>query len=331
MPGPITCDTLQGTMQKNRDYLIDIARKYYMDGLSQQEIARELGISRPTVSNLLKQCREEGIVTINIEDFSSSLTQTLADQLKTACPLREVIVVQSQMNTEQTLTTAGEAASGFLLKRLRDGITLGLSWGTSLHQFVRQVPRHPVLDAEVIQMVGSLGAENPESDGFELVRTLAHKLNAGYSLLHAPILVKTPELKRMLEQERRLGEVLDKMASIDIAFVGVSSDHPEDSSLVREGFLSAAEARRILDAGGVGHICCYHYDRNGRFLDVEENRRIIGVRSFELTDIPEVVGIACGSRKAEAILGALRGGLIDTLITDEAAALSILSSLKQGG
>jgi deoxyribonucleoside regulator len=318
-------------MQKNRDYLIDIARKYYMEGLSQQEIAREFGISRPTVSNLLKQCREEGIVTIQIEDYSSSLTQALADQLKTVCPLREVVVVQSQMNQEMTLSTAGEAAADLLLKRLRDGITLGLSWGTSLYQFVRQVPRRPVVDAEVIQMVGSLGAENPESDGFELVRNLAHKLNSGYSLLHAPILVKTPELKKMLEQEQRLEAVLEKMASIDIAFVGISSDCPEDSSLVREGFLSAAEAQKIVEAGGVGHICCYHYDRDGRFLDVEENRRIIGVRSFELTDIPEVVGVACGSRKAEAILGSLRGGLIDTLITDEAAALSMLSSLKQGG
>lgn len=318
-------------MQKNRDYLIDIARKYYMEGLSQQEIAREFGISRPTVSNLLKQCREEGIVTIQIEDYSSSLTQALADQLKTVCPLREVVVVQSQMNQEMTLSTAGEAAADLLLKRLRDGITLGLSWGTSLYQFVRQVPRRPVVDAEVIQMVGSLGAENPESDGFELVRNLAHKLNSGYSLLHAPILVKTPELKKMLEQEQRLEAVLEKMASIDIAFVGISSDCPEDSSLVREGFLSAAEAQKIVEAGGVGHICCYHYDRDGRFLDVEENRRIIGVRSFELTDIPEVVGVACGSRKAEAILGSLHGGLIDTLITDEAAALSMLSSLKQGG
>ena len=318
-------------MQKDRDYLIDIARKYYMEGLSQQEIARELGISRPTVSNLLKQCREEGIVTIQVEDFSSSLTQALADQLKTVCPLREVVVVQSQMSQELTLSTAGEAAADLLVKRLRDGITLGLSWGTSLHQFVRQVPRRPVVDAEVIQMVGSLGAENPESDGFELVRNLAHKLNSGYSLLHAPILVKTPELKKMLEQEQRLKAVLEKMASIDIAFVGISSDHPEDSSLVREGFLSTGEAQKIVEAGGVGHICCYHYDRDGRFLDVEENRRIIGVRSFELTDIPEVVGVACGSRKAEAILGSLRGGLIDTLITDEAAALSMLSSLKQSG
>lgn len=317
-------------MQKDRDYLIDIARKYYVERLSQQEIARELGISRPTVSNLLKQCREEGIVTIQIEEVSSSLTQALADQLKTSCPLREVVVVQSQMNPDQTLSTAGEAATDFLLKRLRDGLTLGLSWGTSLHQFVRQVPRRPVVDAEVIQMVGSLGAENPESDGFELVRSLAHKINAGYSLLHAPILVKTPQLKEMLEQEERLKSVLEKMACIDIAFVGISSDRPEDSSLVREGFLSGTEAQKIVEAGGVGHICCYHYDREGRFLDVEENRRIIGVRSFELTDIPEVVGVACGSRKADAILGALRGGLIDTLITDEAAALSMLSSLKQG-
>jgi DNA-binding transcriptional regulator LsrR (DeoR family) len=258
------------------------------------------------------------------------LTQALADQLKTACPLREVVVVQSQMSQEMTLATAGEAAAGLLLERLGDGLTLGLSWGTSLYQFVRQVPRRPVVDAEVIQMVGSLGAENPESDGFELVRNLAEKLHAGYNLLHAPILVKTPELKRMLEQEQRLKAVLEKMPSIDIAFVGISSDRPEDSSLLREGFLTGAEAQRIVDAGGVGHICCYHYNREGRFLDVEENRRIIGVRSFELTDIPEVVGVACGSRKAEAILGALRGGLIDTLITDEAAALSMLSSLKQG-
>ena len=80
-------------------------------------------------------------------------------------------------------------------------------------------------------------------------------------------------------------EVLQKMNSIDIALVGISSDIPESSSLVREGFISAGEQEEILKAGAVGHICGYHYDRKGDFLDIPANERVVGIKKKELKSI----------------------------------------------
>ena len=96
--------------------------------------------------------------------------------------------------------------------------------------------------------------------------------------------------------------------------------------MVREGFLDVTEARRIRSDGGIGHICGLHFDRDGRFLDDPQNDRVVGIDRDQFRRIPEVIGVACGAEKAEAILGALRGGLISALVTDEQAALRMLSA-----
>jgi DNA-binding transcriptional regulator LsrR (DeoR family) len=302
---------------------------YYLDGKSQAEIAAEYEISRPTVANILKQCREEGIVEIRIEDSSSSLVSALSNQLQAELALETVTVVPSEGDPLANLVSTGKAAGELLHTLLEDSMEIGISWGTSLYQLVSNISRKSYAGIEVIQMVGGLGADNVNMDGFELAQALAKKLNGTYKTIQAPICVQTRELKEMLEEEHRISQVLEKMTSIDIALVGISSDIPESSSLVREGFISVEEQEKILKAGAVGHICGYHYDKQGKFLLVSANERVVGVGKEELKGLPRVIGVAAGAQKGRAILGAARGGIINGIVTDEAAALAILSSLKR--
>lgn len=315
-------------IQKDRNFLIDLARKYYINGLSQQELARHFGISRPSVSNLLKQCREEGIVEIRIQESDSSLVTALAERIKKDFGLRSVVVVPSQDDSSSTLTLAGSAAAELLQTRLLDRQVVGLSWGSSLYQVVKALNSQSVVDVEVLQMAGSLGMENPSYDGFELSRNLARKLNGNCHLIQAPVIVKNLELKKLLLQEPLISETMAYMDKIDVALVGMSSDAPEHSSMVRDGFIDISDARKIRDLGGIGHICALHYDRQGVLLDIPENQRVVGISWDDLIKIPEVIGVACGSEKSEAILGAIKGGLINSLITDENAALRILSQAE---
>lgn len=312
---------------RDRNFLIDLARKYYIDGLSQQEIASRFNISRPTVSTLLKRCREEKIVEIRIQESDDSLVTALAERLKSNFGIDSAIVVPSGDDSNATLAAAGAAAAELLVNILTDRIRIGLSWGSSLYHVVQALPTQSVVDTEVIQLAGSLGMANPAFDGFELARSLALKLNGSCKLIQAPVVVKNPELKSLLLQERPIAETMSRMSELDLALVGLSSDIPEYSSMVREGFQDIAEAQLVQSAGGVGHICGLHYDRDGRFLKIAENEKIVGIDSGTLRRIPKIIGIACGSEKADAILGALRGGLVSSIVTDEHAALRMLSNL----
>ncbi|MCK5736731.1 MAG: hypothetical protein KAH21_09645, partial [Spirochaetaceae bacterium] len=155
-------------IKKDRNTLIDIARKYYIDGLSQQEIARKFKISRPSVSNLLKQCRDEKIVEIRIQESDYSLVNALAERLKSSFDMKTVLVVSSEDDIQTTLAAAGTATAGLLENRLKDGLRIGLSWGSSLYYVVKALQSQTVVDIEVVQLTGSLGLANTAFDGFEL-------------------------------------------------------------------------------------------------------------------------------------------------------------------
>lgn len=315
-------------ISRDREFLIEIARRYYIDGSSQQEIARQFNISRPSVSALLKRCREEKIVEIRIQESEKSQMNLLAERLKSAFSTDNIIVVPTGNEEVSTLISAGRAAAEFLNSKITDHMKIGLSWGSSLYHVVNELPLRHVTGIEVIQMAGSLGMKNTAYDGFELTRELARKLNGNCRFIQAPVIVKNSELKELLLKEPPIRETMKYMPFLNLAIVGLSSDRPEISSMVREGFIEKSEATFIQSEGGIGHICGLHYDSNGNFLDIQQNRRVVGINQDQLKKIPDLIGIACGTEKAEAIHGALCGGLINTLVTDEQAALKILR-LKQ--
>ena len=315
-------------IQKDKDFLIDVAKKYYFEGLSQQQIANFFSISRPSVSNLLKQCRKEKIVDIRIQESESSLVNALSERLKKDFNLKSVVVVPSKNDPGDTLAAAGAAAAKLFESKLKNNMRIGLSWGSSLYQVVEAIPQQSSVDMEIIQLVGSLGMANPSFDGFELARELSRKVNGSYHLIQAPVVVKNIKLKKLLLQEHPISDTIKKMNRIDLALVGISSDIPEHSSMVREGFISIKEASQIQSLGGKGHICGYHFNKDGNLMDIPENKGIIGIDINQMQNIPQVIGVACGSEKAEAILGAIRSGLINGIVTDENTILKILSSVK---
>ncbi len=311
-------------MQRSRDFLVEIARRYYIDELSQQEIAKEYNFSRPTVSNILKQCKEEGIVEIRIRD-GSPFSTALGDRLKKVFNLENAIIIPSTEDRTAVLSRVGAEAAAYAALVIKDGTRVGIAWGTSLYQMVHQMKQLDVVDTSVVQLMGGLGASNPQYDGTDLARELSKLLNARYHPLQCPVLVKSKEVKEILISEPTIEEALSRTKDLDIAFVGISSNDPEKSATVKAGFLNLTEAEEIMKAGAVGHICGYSYDKHGQMLDYPVNHRIIGIEFNKLINIPNRVGIACGADKATAIKAALEAKLITTLITDESAALRILS------
>jgi deoxyribonucleoside regulator len=309
--------------------LISVAKLYYVEGLSQQEIADRISVSRPTVSNLLKRCKEEGIVEVRIKE-TNSLAYVLQRELKSAFGLRDVVVVPSGPDESLTVEEIGRAAAEQLVRSLRDGSRIGISWGVTTYKAVMALNVAPKYqNIEVCQLVGALGSIDPIHDGYELARTLAMKLNGTFTTIQAPGVVSSVEAKAYFMREPGIAAAIEKARAVDVAILSVSSDEPESSSLVRAGFITGEESAEISRKGSVGHSCGLHFDLDGNLFPSPLNDRIVGISSEDLRRIPEVILAACGTGKAYAILGALRSGLYHVLAIDEAAALKILAETKK--
>ena len=308
-----------------RETLIAVARMYYEQDLSQQEIARKLDVARSSVSAMLKLCREQGIVEIRVNDDTSHTTR-LASVLRERFGLAEVVVVPASADPGQAKSHVGMAAARRLRPLLRDGVRIGISWGTTLYELVRHVEPQTLRDVEVLQLHGGLGAGDPSIDGFGLAQKLAEKLAGGYRIVQAPLVVRDVALKEMLLKEPGIAQVLADAASVDLALFGIGSNLPGVSSLVRAGFLRAQDSEALLSSGAVGTVCGLHIGADGSVLSCDVNDRVVGVDQATLMQIPLRVGVAAGAEKTAVVLAALRGGFITMLIVDEPIAASLVGA-----
>jgi deoxyribonucleoside regulator len=132
-------------------------------------------------------------------------------------------------------------------------------------------------------------------------------------------------VREVLLQDHNIRGTLARAERADIALVGIGSTRSDLYSLLRAGYMDEAEAERIRATGAVGDICAQHYSLTGEWLDIDINRRVVGISLDILSRIETVIGVAGSSRKGTAILGALRGRYVNVLITDDQAAQKVLA------
>jgi deoxyribonucleoside regulator len=310
--------------EEKRTLLAKVASLYYEKNLTQAEIAQQLNISRPQVSRLLAESRQEGVVEIIIH-YPVNKTASFKQDLLECFNLKEVLLVPSEhLGYTQLAERLGVAAARHLEERLQDGMILGISWNTGVYQVVNALRAARQKKVTVVQLTGAVGSVNPLIDGPDLTRWLAQTLGGQYKYLPAPLLVDSPETRRALLQDSSIRESMVLMTQLDMALVGVGGLSPQLSSLLLAGYITPAELREIIRQGGVGDICSYHYDLHGRILPLELHERLIGINLNTLKQTPYVIGVGGGLDKAAAVLGALRLGALDCLVTDEIAARAVL-------
>lgn len=306
------------------DLLIEIATLYYYDGLTQREIAKRFGISRSNVSRLLTEARNRGIVEIKVKQ-KIPLDYNLQKEIRSRFSLKDVKILKFYgLDYQEMLRKLGTIAARYLKTILNKVSIVGMSWGTAIYEVVNAFESEFYQNIEVIQMIGGIGAENPDIDGTELARRLAEKVGGRYRYLHAPLIVENADIKKAIIVEKNVKEVLQKVKKADVAIVGIGSTDPTVSSLVRAGYLNKKELNEIRKLGAVGDICARHFDINGNLCQIDLNERVIGIDTDVLKDINYVIGVAGGKAKASAILGVLRGGYINVLISDNKAISEVL-------
>lgn len=307
------------------ELMVEAATLYYEEDLTQAEIGARLATSRSTVSRLLRDARAQGIVQITIHHPWARHSQ-LEARLRSEFSLRDARVLRAgHKPPEQVLDGVGMLAARYLQETIGDGMVLGVSYGRSIAATIRHLTPPRPLDLVVVQLLGALGSDNPLIEGANLARNLAAKYGAAYRYLYAPLMVEDPRTRDLIAQEPLVQDVLAVGRTADVALIGIGALGDEAPSLIYRGYLTAADVARLRELGGVGNMCAQFFDEHGRELDTDLNRRSISIGLDGLRQVGTVVAAASGPRKARAILGALRAGRVDVLISDDVAVEEVVA------
>jgi DNA-binding transcriptional regulator LsrR (DeoR family) len=310
--------------------LLSAARLYYLQGRSQAEIAETMGTSRSNVSRMLTEAQKQGIVEIRINDPEGRVNE-LEDELRDTFGLRDVRVAHAGLAPGLRIEDqVGTQAARLLLDRLKDSMTVALSWGHTLQSMVYATTSEQEFHRlSLVQLVGGLSSISNEISGQELVRELAVRLGAEYRFLHAPATLESARSRDALLAEPSIADALAEAGRADMAFVGIGTpSHGSSAALLNSMNLDPSDLQSFWDAQPVGDVAARYFNADGQPIHGAVDDCVLGIGLEELLGIPNVVGVAYGRAKTPGVLGALRGRLIDSLVCDETLARSLLSDAR---
>ena len=318
--------TVSESRSTGEDLLLRVAWFYYKDELTQDEIARRLSVSRASVGRMLDRARKAGLVTINLNADHLNAFE-VSRQLRRTFRLAEALVIpdhETEVGDHHGLNARlGRGGAQFMSTHLRPGGTLGVGWGETVSQVIASTSFGAVGPIHMVSLTGGVDAYLPAflSSKSEGEGAMGEMTTA--TVIPTPIVASTPELAAALKAEPAIQQVLKQACGVDQAIVGVGTP-TADATIVEMGYLEAEDVRTLRDHAVVGDILGQFFDASGRVVKLPIHDRRIGIELTDLAQIPKVVGVAGGLHKVDAILGALRGGFLDVLVTNELAALRLL-------
>lgn len=317
--------------EQHFELLAQIAGYYYEHNLKQKEIAERTGYSRSMVSRLLAEAREKGVVEVSI-NYPLKRCLDIEEALQQALNLRIVRVLsRGALGYDQMLRKLGSMAARLIEELVGAGARkIGIAWGTALWETTSALRKSNYADSRIYQIIGASGSLDPEIDGPNLARALAEALGGQYFTIPAPLIVESQVTRDALLHDPIVARVMQESISLDLALVGIGSMAPDSSTWVRSGYLNSEQLVSLANQGAVGDVCGNIFDRTGIILnDIPIRNRIVGISADDLTKIPLKLGISAGEMKIQPILGACRANLVNCLVTDEVAGLSVLEAFRE--
>ena len=307
-----------GRIARNR---MRIAWMYYVEGLTQNEIADRLGIGRVTVVRNINEAIKQREVKIWIEGDVSECFE-LEAQLKQVFGFKEAIVVPEPLSPENLTKSIGVAAGMFVSDTLRDDMTVGVGWGATLYESLQTLAPRVLENVQVISLLGGIVQArkfNPAEFAWQFARILA----ADCYLFQAPAVVDSPETREALIERCGLRDIFRRAERLDLALLSVGAVAPS-STAFRFNLISDEERVSLVKMGAVGDMLFNFYDRDGELVDHPVNSRVMSLPIGQLRTVPTRVIASGGNDKVDCLLGAIK--LIDcnVLITNEATARELL-------
>ncbi len=314
------------------DRLDDAARAgwlYYIAGRTQDDIAAHLGISRQAAQRLVSMAVSEKLVRVWM-DHPIAQCLELGEAMRARFGLRRVEVIPSDPASADGTLGLGEAGAAEIQRWLRraEPQVIAVGTGRTLKAAVDRLPPIACPQHRIVSLTGNLGPDGSAAY-YNVIFSMAELVDARHFPFPLPVFVASAAERDMLHGQGLIRSTLDLAAAADVAFVGIG-EMDEAAPLFVDGFLSRRELSDLKALGAAGEICGWIFDAAGAMLGEGANDRTASA------PIPDrgrtaVVALAKGPRKLPAIAAALRGGLVNGLITDEATAAALLTGEGQPG
>lgn len=312
---------------ETRNLYIKIAHWYYTLGMTQDEIAKRLSFTRQKVNKMINSLADMGIVTIKVNGYERSKT-SYECALEEYFGLKQVIVSESYQEVSDYLPTLANTAAQYLEDIIQANSVIGVSWGKTLAAVISNLSFRQKSGCRVVQMVGAQNImDESQLKSDEIARSLADKLDCACYMLYAPVVLGQPEAKNMLMKEPTILKTYELMKKCNLALFGIGQ-LSATSTMAQRGYLSEDDIAALRKDGFVGDICMNPFRLDGSMDRCFIRNRIISANMEILKEIPNVVAIAGGKDKSEAIIGALSSGVVDTLIIDDITAEQIVKTLS---
>jgi len=305
-----------------------VARLYFEKKLRQSQIAEQLDLSQATVSRLINRAREEQIVQTVVR-VSPGIYTDLEEALQERFNLKEVIVADCvEESDDEIFRSIGSAAAYYLETTIKNGDVIGISsWSASLLAMVKAMHTvKGIKNAQVVQILGGLGNPAAEVHANYLTRRLAELIYGKATFLPAPGVADSIDMKNMILQDYFVNQAVNKFNSVTFALVGIGALNPSQLLASSGNRFSPKELEELQKIGAVGDICLRFFDMNGVPINCVVNERVISMPLEKLKEVKRCVGVAGGKRKYNAIRAAVKGKLINVLITDRFTAEHIVEN-----
>jgi DNA-binding transcriptional regulator LsrR (DeoR family) len=299
-----------------------VASQYYLEGMTQEAVARSLRLSRPKVGRLLDRARSVGIVeiTVNVHpDIGLKVESALASEFG----LDQVILVNDQTDESGQRASVARATAAFLKRQLNDGDVVALGMGRNVGAVPDYIGTPAPRGATFVSAIGGSPLVGGDVNPNEICRRLAEAFRGSAEMLYAPAYAETPEVRDAFMQHDAVREGLERARAASVALIGIGNAR-DDSAVVRMGCFSLAEMRRLRDRGAVGDILGSFFDADGNVVVDGIGDRVVAIGRTDLESIDCVVAVCSERDKSDAILGALRSGMVNVLVTNLSTARTVL-------
>ncbi|MBA9025622.1 sugar-binding transcriptional regulator [Peribacillus huizhouensis] len=305
-------------MTYENDLIVKIAWQYYIEGLTQNEISKSLNLSRMKVIKYLEKAKTNNVIQfkINLEELDHL---TIQNKIKEKYNLKDIFIVPtSNDNTVDSLTIA---AAQYIEDRITSDTMISIGYGEAVSKTLGHLQISTKYKITFVSLSGGVKFYMPTA--IDTRSDYYTNQNYNHYIVPTPLIVSSKDIADSLLEEKTVKKILEMIPYSNITVIGIGALN-DRATLVKEGYLNTNDFEILKIKGAVGDLLSQFYDINGHVLDLDFHKKLISTEINVLKSLNHVVAVAGGLDKKDAIIGALKGGYIDVLITDELVAQSLV-------
>ena len=288
---------------------------YYFEGLTQQQISDRIGVSRIRVIRLLEKARQTGIIQFSLRKGNEERLKT-ERMLMERYGLDDVFLVPGPTDPSKVNANIAEAASMYMMERLDEGGVINIGYGDTPSRVLNNLATMTEQTITCVSLTGGVS--------YYLPNTRSSVFNAQLRLIPAPLLASSKEMADAIRQETSVSEISRMISLAQMTVVGIGS-MDGSATIFQSGILNSNDLLYLSMRGAKGDVLSHFLDGDGRLIESPIEERLVSTSLEKLSQLRNVIGVAAGSVKTDAIRAVLRGHILDILITDMETAEAILT------